>query len=530
MKKTTLLKTTLLLLVIISISCGEKKKKPILHFPETNLANENIIPKPSKIIATNSAFGLDSNTVIYTSQTSKEFEEVGLFLSEKIKEHINLTIPVNSTTNETVERIIYINKSDSISLTTKESYELYIAKDSIIINSKSAEGAFRAVQTLRQIIPNKSNDTITNHKMWLVPTGKITDSPNFEYRGSMLDVSRHFFSVDDVKKYIDLLAYYKINMLHLHLSDDQGWRIEIKSWPKLTQVSGNTEVGGGKGGFYTQEDYKSIVAYAAKHFITIIPEIDMPGHTNAAVVAYPILNGNGKTPKTYTGMRVGFSTFDAQKDTVYKFIDDVIREISAITPGPYFHIGGDESFVTKKKDYIYFLNTVEKIVQKYNKQMIGWDEISQANIGSQSIAQHWRDKEHSVEANEKGMKIILSPAKKTYLDMKYDKSSTYGLDWAGYVPVDVAYNWSPSLYFEELNKTNILGLEAPLWSETITNMATLEYLAFPRIIGHAELGWSVDEKRNWDNYKIRLANQASYLKRMNVNYYPSKLIAWNISN
>jgi hexosaminidase len=528
--KTTLLKTTLLLIAIISISCGEKKKKPILHFPETNLANENIIPIPLKIIATNSAFALDSNTVIYTSQTSKEFEEVGNFLSKKIKEHINLSIRVNDTTSENIERIIFINKSDSTALKAKESYELYVTKDSIIINSNSAEGAFRAVQTLRQIIPSKSNDTITDHKLWLVPTGKITDSPNFEYRGSMLDVSRHFFSVEDVKKYIDLLAYYKINMLHLHLSDDQGWRIEIKSWPKLTEISGNTEVGGGKGGFYTQEDYKAIVAYATKNFITIIPEIDMPGHTNAAVVAYPILNGNGKTPKTYTGMRVGFSTFDAQKDTVYQFIDDVIREISAITPGPYFHIGGDESFVTKKKDYIHFLNNVEKIVQKHNKQMIGWDEISQANIGSKSIAQHWRDKEHSVEANEKGMKIILSPAKKTYLDMKYDESSTYGLNWAGHVPVDVAYNWSPSLYFEELDKADILGLEAPLWSETITNMAELEYLAFPRVIGHAELGWSADENRNWKNYKVRLANQASYLKRMNVNYYPSKLIDWNTSN
>ncbi|QWX82700.1 family 20 glycosylhydrolase [Cellulophaga sp. HaHaR_3_176] len=526
MKKNLFIGVLLILISIVFISCGENKKKIILNFPETDLLSENIIPKPSKTIATNSAFGLDKNTVIYTSQTTEGFKEVGDFLSEKIKEITAFTIPVNETNSETVDRIIFINQSDSTDLQTKESYQLYITKDSIILNSKTAEGAFRGIQTLRQIIPTKSNDTITTHPMWLVPTGKIIDSPTFEYRGAMLDVARHFFSVKDVKKYIELLAYYKINALHLHLSDDQGWRIEIKSWPNLTVASGGTEVGGGKGGFYTQEDYKDIVSFAAKHHITIIPEIDMPGHTNAASVAYPFLNGNGKTPKTYTGTHVGFSTFDANKDTVYSFIDDVIKEIATISPGPYFHIGGDESHVTKKRDYVKFVSKVEKIVQKHGKQMIGWDEITQASLSTNSIAQHWSAEANAIRAAKNEMKIIMSPAKKAYLDMEYDSLSEYGLHWAAYIPVDSAYNWSPEKYIPELPQDNILGIEAPLWSETITNMAELEYLAFPRIIGYAELGWTADDNRDWDDYKKRLANQVPYLERMNVNFYKSKLIDW----
>lgn len=341
----------------------------------------------------------------------------------------------------------------------------------------------------------------------------------------MLDVARHFFSVDEVKKYIDLLAYYKYNVLHLHLTDDQGWRIEIKSWPLLTQVGGSTQVGGGGSGFYTQEDYKDIVAYAAERYVTIVPEVDMPGHTNAASAAYPFLNGNGKKVSLYTGTNVGFSTFDARKDTVYAFIDDVVREISAITPGPYFHAGGDESHVTKKNDYIYFVEKVEKIVQKHGKRMIGWDEIATANVDSTSISQFWSSKENADHALAKKMKIIMSPAKKAYLDMQYDSLSKHGLHWAAYIPVDTAYIWNPEQY-EGIPMDNILGLEAPLWSETISTLEELEYLAFPRAIGFAELSWTTQENRNWESYKVRLANQAPFLDRMNVKYYPSPLIDW----
>ena len=526
--KSLLIKTILSIALVAALVACADNKKPEINFPPTDLTVANMIPKPVKTIATNNAFGLDQFTAIYTSQTENGYAEVGQYLSDKINEVTKLNLLVNEKSENSVDRIIYINQSDSTDFATNESYQLYITKDSAIINSKTAEGAFRAVQTFRQIIPETSNDTLAEQPIWPIPSGKIIDGPNFEYRGSMLDVARHFFSVKDVKKYIDLLAYYKYNILHLHLSDDQGWRIEIKSWPKLTEVGGSTQVGGKGGGFYTQEEYKEIVNYAAANYITIVPEIDMPGHTNAASVSYPFLNGNGKKLKLYEGTHVGFSTFDTRKDTVYAFIDDVVREISAITPGPYFHMGGDESHVTKKNDYIHFVNKVEKIVKKYGKRMIGWDEIVHADIDNEAIAQFWASKENADLAVKKGMKVILSPAKRAYLDMQYDSLSKHGLHWAAFVPVDSAYIWTPENY-EGIPMENVLGIEAPLWSETISTIDELEYLAFPRAIGHAELSWSTQENRDWDNYKVRLANQAPYLDRMDVKYYPSKLIDWKKS-
>ena len=514
--------------IILLFACDASKEEII--FPATDLTMENLIPYPLKVSATGSAFALDKNAVIRTSETDANFIELGYFLSKKIKAKINVDISVNKYGVENEGKVIYINRIKSADLVNKEAYELIITKDSLKLNATTEEGAFRGIQTLRQIIPEISNDTLAEQKMWLIPTGEIIDEPNFEYRGVMLDVARHFFSVDDVKKYIEVLTYYKINKLHLHLSDDQGWRIEIKSWPNLTKVGGSTEVGGGAGGFYTQEDYKEIVDFAAMRYITIIPEIDMPGHTNAASVSYPILNGNGKTPKLYTGIEVGLSTFDTRKDTVYSFVDDVIREISAMTPGPYFHIGGDESLVTKKDDYIHFVNKVEKIVHKYDKRMIGWDEIMTADVDSNAVAQFWAEEENALAAIKNKSKVILSPATKAYLDMKYDTLSKFGLHWAAYIPVDSAYIWNPDSHVEGISKKDILGIEAPLWSETVSNMDELEYLAFPRVIGYTELGWSTEENRDWESYKVRLANQASFLNRMKVKFYRSKLIDWQENN
>lgn len=528
MLKSTLIKTFSLLFILIHVlACQEEKKKSI-NFPPTDLAQESFMPKPLKVIPTNSAFALDRYTAIFTSENESDYEKVGQFLAKKIKSKIDLEIPVNRDAPEGTQRVIYINRSDSLEMESPEAYELYITQDTVILNSNTAEGAFRGIQTLRQIIPEASNDTLAEQRIWPIPSGKIVDNPNFAYRGSMLDVARHFFSVEDVKRYIDLLSYYKINVLHLHLTDDQGWRIEIKSWPKLTEIGGSTEVGGEAGGFFTQEDYTEIVTYAAERYMTIIPEVDMPGHTNAASVSYPFLNGNGKTPKLYEGTQVGFSTFDTRKDTVYAFIDDVVREISAITPGPYFHIGGDESHVTKKKDYIHFVEKVEKIVKKHGKRMIGWDEVATADIDSTSIAQWWASEENAKKAVEKGMQLIVSPAKKAYLDMQYDTLSKHGLHWAAYIPVDTAYVWNPDTY-GGIPKENILGVEAPLWSETISNIDELEYLAFPRVLGYSELSWSTEENRDWEDYKVRLANQAPFLDRMDVKYYPSPLIDWKKS-
>jgi len=332
--------------------------------------------------------------------------------------------------------------------------------------------------------------------------------------------------VEDVKRYIDLLAAYKINQLHLHLADDQGWRIEIKSWPNLTLHGGSTEVGGGEGGFYTQEQYKEIVDHARERFITIIPEIDMPGHTNAALASYAELNCDGKARDLYSGTEVGFSTLCTDKEITYKFVDDVIRELAEMTPGEYIHIGGDESHVTPMEDYIPFMERVQDIVELHGKKVMGWDEIANASLKPNTVVQYWAKADNALQGVEKGAKVLISPAKKTYLDMQYDSLTPLGLHWAAYIEVDSAYSWEPTALVPGVGRENILGVESPLWTETITNMDELEFMVFPRVVCHAEIGWTAPGARSWDEFKNRLGSQCKRFEMLGINYYPSSKVPW----
>ena len=506
-------------------SCEQKVKRAEISFPATDLASEPMIPYPREVFPDSLAFGLDRFTAVYHPPQSSGFEGVGSSLARVLRERTGLKLPVNPKPGDTVYQGIFLQETRGLQ---GEAYRLKIRPDSIILQAGTPEGAFRGTQTLRQLIPEAADESLAEHPVWVVPGGIVEDAPKYSYRGAMLDVARHFFEVEDVKKYLEVLAYYKMNFLHLHLTDDQGWRLEIKSWPKLTEVGGQTEVGGGPGGFYTQEEYRDLVEYASKLYITIVPEVDMPGHTNAASVAYPILNGNGKTPELYTGTRVGFSTLDTRKDTVYSFIDDVVREIASLTPGPYFHIGGDESLVTKPADYTYFIERVVPIVRKYGKTPIGWDEVATADLDSDVVAQFWAEEENAEKAVEQGMKVLMSPAKKAYLDMQYDSISRFGLHWAAYIPVDSAYTWTLSGYSEAVPEDHILGIEAPLWSETISTIGELEYLALPRLPGYAELGWSAPTNPSWEEYRGRLARQLDYFRRMDIQFYPSQRVPWGV--
>jgi hexosaminidase len=317
-----------------------------------------------------------------------------------------------------------------------------------------------------------------------------------------------------------------MNALHLHLSDDQGWRIEIKSWPKLTEIGGSTEVGGGEGGFYTQEQYADIVKYAQDRNIIIIPEIDMPGHTNAALASYAELNCDGKARELYTGIEVGFSTLCTSKEITYQFVDDVIREIAEITPGPYFHIGGDESHVTPLEDYIPFVNRVQEIVVKHGKKVIGWDEIANATPVEGATVQFWDNLKNTGMALEKGAKVIISPASKAYLDMQYDSTTHLGLHWAGYIEVDKGYSWNPLELVPGITKEQILGVEAPLWTETVTNISEVEFMVFPRLPGYAEIGWTSPDSRSWEEYKLRLAQHGKRFEAMDINFYRSPMVPW----
>lgn len=507
-----------LLILVVSFSCEKKA--------QTDLTTVSIIPKPVSVTATGSSFQISEQTGIFYKGASEELNKIGLFLADIIRPSTGYDIQVQSSDGPPKAGNFYFTLDGDATLLGDEGYELTITDGMVTLNAHQPAGIFRGVQTIRQLLPAQIEEREVQKITWTIATGNIVDYPVYAFRGSMLDVSRHFFSVDEVKRHIDLIAAYKMNILHLHLSDDQGWRIEIKSWPNLTEHGGSTEVGGGEGGFYTQEEYQELVQYAGDRYITVIPEIDMPGHTNAALASYAELNCDGNAPDLYTGTEVGFSTFCTDKEITYEFIDDVVGELASMTPGPYIHIGGDESHSTPLEDYIPFIERVQEIVNSYDKEMIGWDEIANAKLNSSSVAQIWAKAENGLKAVEQGSKVILSPADKIYLDMQYDSTTKYGLHWAAYIEVDSSYIWDPATLTPGISKEDILGIEAPLWSETLTNIKEVEYMIFPRLPGVAEVGWTPKTSRNWEDYKVRLGKQAPRFEAMDINYYPSEQIPW----
>jgi hexosaminidase len=492
----------------------------------SDLTKVAIIPKPVSISATGKNFELKSNLVIRVNETGAEMTRVAQYLADRLNPATGLNIAVQSSGEMPEANFILLETGINNTQLGQEGYELTITQENIRLAANGAEGIFRGIQTIRQLLPAAIESSEPQKGPWKIATGTIVDYPAYSYRGSMLDVARHFFGPEIVKKYIDHIAAYKMNVLHLHLADDQGWRIEIKSWPALTAIGGSTQVGGGKGGYYTQDEYRDLVKYAADRFITIIPEIDMPGHTNAALASVPELNPDNIATKLYNGTKVGFSTLETNKEFTWQFLNDVIRELVSLTPGPYIHIGGDESHATKKEDYIPFIEKVQDIVLANGKQMIGWDETTQSALKPTSVAQYWSKAENAVRGVSKGVKIIMSPAAKAYLDMKYNPKTLLGLNWAGYVEVDTGYKWDPATLVPGIAKENILGVECPLWSETLTNMSDIESLVFPRLPGYAEIGWTDAAARNWEEYKIRLGSHGNRFKAMGINFYPSTKIIW----
>jgi hexosaminidase len=490
---------------------------------------------------TGGTFALTRDTRIITHGSNDELTGVANFLSETISPATGFDVKVSSAADNSDDNSILLALDADDKQFGPEGYELSVEEDRIKLTAGSPVGLFWGAQTLRQLLPEGiEGSSALPDGSWEIATGTIRDRPEYSWRGAMLDVARHFFSVEEVKHYIDLISLYKINIFHLHLSDDQGWRIQIKSWPNLTEIGSRNEVGGGEGGFYTQEEYAEIVDYARRHYITIVPEIDMPGHINAALVSYKELNpgpaivrepGSANTRRptpgvVHKGIEVGFSTLDIKKEVTFRFVNDVLREMAMMTPGPYLHIGGDEAAVTKKPDYIAFVNRFREIVKANGKKMVGWEEISQADVDSAVIVQHWDNEKYAQMAAEKGAKLIFSPAKKVYLDMQYDSTTKLGLHWAAYIEVDSSYMWDPATRVDGISREQILGVEAPLWSETTVTMDDVEYMAFPRLPGVAEVGWTPAESRNWDEYKIRLANQSKRWKALDINFYRSPRVPW----
>ena len=422
-----------------------------------------------------------------------------------------------------------------LSLTTDtalgaEGYELRVSPTGVTITAQQPAGLFYGAQTFRQLLPPAIEQATPQSGPWRLEAGSIRDMPRFAWRGLMLDVARHFFGVAEIKRLIDLAAYYKLNRLHLHLSDDQGSRVEIKSWPRLAEHGGSTQVGGGPGGCYTQADYAAIVAYAQERHMIVVPEIDLPSHINAALASYAELNCDGVAPALYTGTEVGFSTLCAQKEITYKFLDDVVRELTALNPGPYFHIGGDEAYATSPADYRQIVTKALAIVRAHGKEVVGWEEIGQLELPHGTMVQQWNTEpariEHTRQAVRQGAKVILSPANRTYLDMKYDASTPLGLTWAALIDVEDGYSWEPGTQVSGIGEEALSGVEAALWTETVTKREELDFMIFPRLPGVAEAAWSPAAGRSWAEYRHRLASQAPRWEAMGVDYYRSPLVPW----
>jgi hexosaminidase len=489
-----------------------------------------LVPRPAVFEpGTGNGFLVSPTTAINVPAGNDEMLWIGRFLSDWIGIAAGPAPPKVDSGGTPPPRDAIVLQLGQIADTAAEAYELTVTAERIAITGRSPAGVFYGVQTLRQLLPPFVEHEATRadaSRPVRAAAVRIADSPRFAWRGAMLDVARHFFDVDDVKRYMDLMALHKLNTLHLHLSDDQGWRIEIKSWPNLAIEGGKSEVGGGAGGYYTQQDYSDLVSYGRERGITLVPEIEMPSHINAALASYAELNCDGVARQRYTGIEVGFSSVCVDKEITYKFIDDVVREISALTPGPYFHIGGDEvRTLLSAQQYIAFIERVQAIVQSHGKEMIGWDEIAPAQLVKTTVIQYWRPDGAPSQAAAKGNRVVVSVANRAYLDMQYDTSSPIGLHWAAYIDVPAAYDWDPLTVAKGIPESAIVGVEAPLWSETAANMRDVEWLAFPRLAAIAEVAWSKGE-RQWQEFAPRLGAQAPRWTALGINFYRSPKVPW----
>jgi len=491
-----------------------------------------IVPQPV-LVQPNTAvsYPVTAATQIYADAGSPAAAQEGSYLAGILRPSTGYPLPVTSTSTTPTGGIALLLSGADPSVGA-QGYQLDVTATGVVIRAQQPAGLFAGVQTLRQILPAQADASSLQSGPWLVPGGHIVDYPRYGYRGAMLDVARHFFTVAQVEQYIDQLSLYKINYLHLHLTDDQGWRIAINGWPNLTAIGGSTEVGGGPGGYYTQADYQAIVAYAASRYVTIIPEIDMPGHVNAAQASYPQLNCSGVSPALYTGTTTGFSSLcltAAALPTTEGFLDTVIGQLAALTPGPYISVGGDEANSTSAAQYATLMTWVQQDVAKYGKTAIGWNQIDGSTLAPSTIAEDWdttgTDATLAAAATD-GTRLIMAPANHAYMDQKYTGSTVIGLSWAAETDVESAYGWDPGTYLSGAPASSVLGIEAPLWSETATTPQDIDYLTFPRLPAYAELGWSPESTHGFTAFSQRLAAQGPLWDELGVTYYHSTQIPW----
>ena len=489
----------------------------------------NLVPLPVAITPDGGQFCLPATAAIEVDPPTPELLAVGQYLAAHLRPATGFALDVHAATTPQLGNI-HLAKIQGKSMLGEEGYALTISAEGVTLAAVQPAGLMRGIQTLRQLLPAAIESPTLQPGPWPLATGTVTDQPRFAWRGVLLDVARHFFGVADVKRFIDDAAFYKINRLHLHLTDDQGWRLAITSWPQLSAIGGSTEVGGATGQFfYSQAEFADIVAYAAARYIAVVPEIDMPGHSNAALASYADLNCDLTATALYTGANVGFSSLCIDATPTAKFVSDVLGEVAQLTPGAWLHIGGDEAKSTSAADYATFLQALQPAVAATGKKLIGWADIGHAPLTAGAIVQHWNPYDMtSVQlAVQQHAQVILSPANRAYLDMKSDTETPLGQVWAGLVDEQQAYAWDPATEVPGVAEADILGVEAALWTETIVTLADIEVMAFPRLAGLAEGGWSPAASNDWAAYRLRIASHGPRLTAMGVGFYRSGRIPWD---
>ncbi len=522
----------------ILASCGPKAEVQ---------ANYQIIPMPQEITAgTGSNFVLNSDTKIVVMSDDEDMQRNAQFLADYVQELTGNKLAVTDSPDQTNAIVLSVGLSDE----NPEAYMLTVDDNKITVDGASAAGVFYGIQTLRKSIPAKQGSVNVS----FAPV-QISDEPRFAYRGAHLDVGRHFFPVDSVKKFIDMIALHNINRFHWHISEDQGWRIEIKSRPELTEkgsIRKGTQIGRTAecdtiqyGGFYTQDEARDIVKYAADRFITVIPEIDLPGHMQAALACYPELGCTGGPYEVLQYWGVSDDVLCPGSDATFKFIDDVLGEIVEIFPSEYIHIGGDECPKVRWKDcpkcqakirelglkadskhsaeeklQSYVINHAEQFLNGKGRQIIGWDEILEGGLAPNATVMSWRGEEGGIEAAKQNHDVIMTP--NTYLYFDYyqtEDKENERLCIGGYVPVEKVYNYEPMpevLTDEE--KQHIKGVQANMWTEFVAEYPEIEYMELPRMAALSEVQWTAPEKKDYDNFLDRLPRMLDTYDSQGYNY------------
>lgn len=468
------------------------------------------VPAPTSLVVGEGTWTLDATTTIGADGDAVPVAEA---LATTLRASTGLPLPIATT------GAVQLTLVDGL---PAEAYHLDVTGSGATLAASDAAGLFYAAQTLLQLAPPEVYSPDVVDADWTLPAVTIEDAPRYAWRGMMIDVARHFFTVADVERQIDLMAAHKLNRLHLHLTDDQGWRIEIKSWPDLTTIGGSTEVGGGPGGFYTQEELLGLIDYAAARHITLIPEIDFPAHTQAALASYGELNEGGEPLDLYTGTGVIATPLWLDGPMTLPFVEDVWSEMAALSPSTILHIGGDEAIDISAADYASFLTWLQGDLRDEGRTLLGWDEIGAVDLGAPFYAQYWYDPTNTRDAVSHGAQVIASPAEHAYLDMMQSSDAEYGQIWAGIVDTQDSYDWDPVL--TGLEDEDVIGVEGCLWTEYIDDPTKLDFMLWPRMAALAEVGWS--EERDWREFRGRLAWHGQRLDTLGVGFYADPGVDW----